>query len=247
MKVYTGVQCLYGEYDITPKSNRFTFNDEVEILESKMYDSTSVKRDAGLIVFNGELGGIIDTQDAAHDEIFQSGADTTPAGLQGVKAPISLHLAGYPATEGDLSAFANGIGSQITPMAEQGALHEFSMQFAGDSPRILGTLMATGQKTVTGAGTARQLGAVADGQSVYAVLHVPLAVSGTIDVIVESDDNGGMTTPTTRLTFAQILTTPGYQFLELKPAGGLTDDWWQVSWTSAASPDHTISCSVGIK
>ena len=122
-----------------------------------------------------------------------------------------------------------------------------TLEMSADGPIVFGQVLAHGQKTSSGNTTvAPELGEVADGQTLFAVLHVPAADVGTIDVIIESDDLVGFAAPTTRLTFDQVTTTDTYQFLSLKPDGGITDTFWRASWTSAASPDHTISVSCGI-
>lgn len=107
-------------------------------------------------------------------------------------------------------------------------------------------LLPSAARTATGVGTARELGAVSSTQRVFAALHV-VAASGTtptLDVVVQSDDNSGMTTPTTRLTFAQATATTS-QFQSA--AGAITDTWWRVSYTIAGtSPSFSFVVIVGI-
>ena len=77
-------------------------------------------------------------------------------------------------------------------------------------------------------GTGRQLGALSAAQKLVAVLHVFAATGGSITFTVESDDNAGFSSATTRLTFtaASGITR---QVLEL--SGPVTDDRWRVVGT----------------
>lgn len=98
--------------------------------------------------------------------------------------------------------------------------------------------------TATGNGTAVQVGAVPSGKSMLAALHV-LATTGspTLDVVIQSDDNSGMTTPTDRITFAQA-TAKGSQFLSL--AGPITDTYWRAKLTFGGTGSITIAVAAGV-
>ena len=96
-------------------------------------------------------------------------------------------------------------------------------------------------------GTGRQLGAVVAGKSMYVALHV-LSVAGTstptLTVIVQSDDNAGFTTPTTRISFTAA-TAVGAQWGSV--AGALTDDYWRISYTiSGTNPVFAFAVSAGV-
>lgn len=104
-------------------------------------------------------------------------------------------------------------------------------------------------RTVTGTGTALQLGAVAPGQSLYANLHV-LSVTGTgppsITARVETDNTIGFPSPTTPpgATFAAA-TAPGGQSLVIP--GPLTDDWFRAAWTiTGGGPSFLFALALGI-
>jgi hypothetical protein len=121
------------------------------------------------------------------------------------------------------------------------AMSNLSAQTSGVIAR--GKLLhPTTARTSSSTGTGRQLGAVAAGKRMYAALHV-FTVSGTsptLDVIVQSDDNAGFTTPTSRITFSQAnATTNRAQFSSV--AGAITDDYWRVSWTIGGSSTPTFA------
>ena len=78
-------------------------------------------------------------------------------------------------------------------------------------------------------------------------LHV-LSVAGTstptLTVIVQSDDNAGFTTPTTRISFTAA-TAVGAQWGSV--AGALTDDYWRISYTiSGTNPVFAFAVSAGV-
>ena len=63
-------------------------------------------------------------------------------------------------------------------------------------------------------------------------MHV-LAVSGTnptLDMIIQSDNVSGFTSPTTKITFDQAVAV-GAQW-GTRVAGPLTDDYYRASWTN---------------
>ena len=97
---------------------------------------------------------------------------------------------------------------------------------------------ATSSSTTTGS----QLGAVSASQSIVANLHVTAVVGSTLDVIVQSDDNSGFTSPTNRITFSQAT---GITSQHLSLAGAITDDYWRLSYTIAGG-SFTFAVAIGI-
>jgi len=109
-------------------------------------------------------------------------------------------------------------------------------------------------RTATGNGTSLQLGAVADGQHVYANAHV-LSVSGTatptVTIAVESDNDTGFGSATARGSFAAKTdadVAAGNGGESIRIAGPITDDWWRVTWTiSGTNPSFLFLVSMGIE
>ncbi len=239
--VYTDVQAFWGEYDVSGEANKFVGSTKVEVRDSKLFNTNAIKRDPGLFDFQGSLSGVSDFTDGSGLAFFDSGL--------GVKRPISIHPAQNPAVVGDLSRFGNAVHGGVTLEASQGDLDEFNVSLEGDSPLLQGKVLAIGTKTVTADGAGVQMpAAVVAGQSVYAVLHATTS-SGTITVLIESDATDAWSgAETTRFTFTQVVdSTPTYQFMVLTPSGGITDTWWRATWTSASTPSHAISVSLGIR
>lgn len=119
---------------------------------------------------------------------------------------------------------------------------------SASSPVVRGRLLHPGSatRTASGSGTGRQLGAVADGKSLYAALHVISAAgtSPTLNVKVQSDDNSGFTSPTDRITFAQAT---GRTSAFSSVVGPITDTHWRITYTiGGTSPSFAFAVVAGI-
>ena len=147
--------------------------------------------------------------------------------------------------EGDVAYSYQGVHLSVTPVVGAiGDMFSFTLDGEGGGSRLLrGLVMAVGTKGTTGLGTATNLGAVSATQRVYGALHCTGPVNGTCDMIIRSSTVVGMTSPTTRLTFAQK-SAIGSEWKEA--AGPITDTWWQASWTISGGGSFPVFCVVGI-
>ena len=103
--------------------------------------------------------------------------------------------------------------------------------------------ISSGLGAGTVSGTGKQLGAVGAGQKLWAALCMTAGSTPNVDVIVESDDNAGFTSPTTRISFANR-TTPGS---ELKSqAGAITDDYFRAKVTVNSGSAVALAVAIGI-
>lgn len=153
--------------------------------------------------------------------------------------------------DGSPAYLLKSIPLTYTPV--QGAVGELAMgNISGSSstgPVVRGSLIhpSNVSRTATSTGTGRQLGAVVAGKSIYAALHVISAsgTSPTLAVILQSDDNAGFTTPTTRITFS---TATGKTSQMSSLAGAITDDYWRISYTigGSATPTFAFAVTAGI-
>ena len=137
--------------------------------------------------------------------------------------------------------------AEYSPGGSVGDMLAFTVNASGTGTLYKGTIVEASEKLITGSGTARELGAVAAGQKVYASLHV-LAVSGTnptLDVVIQSDDAELFGDSTARITFAQMNAIGGQL---LAADGAVTDEWWRAVWTVGGTDDpaFTILVVVGI-
>lgn len=149
---------------------------------------------------------------------------------------------------GEVAYSMKTLEASYAPAGKIGEIFAFSVTGKGTSDLLRATVMENGAKTTTAAGTARQLGAVAAGKSLYAVMHV-IAVSGTnptLDMIVASDNAEGFASGLTRATFAQA-TAIGAQWVAT--VGPITDDWWRPSWTvgGTGTPSFTVVVLLAIQ
>lgn len=151
-------------------------------------------------------------------------------------------------SEGDVAYFFKPIAGSYNPGATIGELLAFEMTAEARHNLVRGTVMQNGTETATGSGTSRQLGAVTTtDKHLYAALHVFSAsgTSPTLDVTIRSDDNTGMTTPETRVTFSQA--TGRSSQWATPVSGAITDDWWDIEWTiGGTTPEFNFAVVVGI-
>lgn len=145
----------------------------------------------------------------------------------------------FEALERDLTPLSGSVGD----MAAVSVTATTRGLYGAIRGTILHPLTARGSSASV---TALQLGAVSATQRVFGALHVT-AASGTtpsLTVNVQSDDNSGMSSPTTRASFTATDTTTSEL---VSAAGAITDDWWRVNWTiSGSSPSFTFIAIIGI-
>lgn len=151
------------------------------------------------------------------------------------------------ATVADPCFMGQGVLTSFTPLT--GAVGDearMSTGWRGDAQLVRGQVLhPAAARTATGNGTTTTFTAPTASQSLYANFHV-LAVSGagTITFTIQTDDNSGMTTPTTRITssaFAAI----GAQRSSL--AGALAGETHiRVSWTIAGFTSVTFFVAAGV-
>jgi hypothetical protein len=169
-------------------------------------------------------------------------------GTAGVAKSICTNSA-----DGSTAYLMQSIPLSYTPVS--GAVGDLAMgTIAGSSstgPVVRGQLIhpSNVSRTSSSTGTGRQLGAVSATQRFYAALHVISAsgTSPTLAVIVQSDDNAGFTSPTTRLTFSTATATANRSQVS-SVAGAITDDYWRISYTigGTGTPTFAFAVTAGI-
>lgn len=105
---------------------------------------------------------------------------------------------------------------------------------------LAGRLIATNaSRTSSSASTGYQYGALTSSQRLYSALHVTSAsgTSPTLDVVIQSDDNSGFSSATSRITHTQF-TDIGSELSSV--AGAVADDYWRASWTIGGSDTPTF-------
>jgi len=235
--VMTDAGILFHAYDIQGDMNQAALNYSADALDNTTFGKSTHQRIGGAkaVLFSGE--GFFEAAEP-------DSALFTAVGVS--DRPVTVVPEGY--TEGNVAYFFRSVLGQYNPAASYGEILKFSVEAGcfGDD-LIRGTLMARVANASSSANaTARQLGAVASGESMYAVLHVHgTGGTPTLDVTVESDSTNSFSgAETTRITFAQAT---GLTSEWKSVAGAITDDWWRVAYTiGGTTPDMSFSVALGI-
>lgn len=236
VQVLKNATILLSGYDISGDSNKVALSSKADVKDRTTFNNTARRR----------VCGLLDTSISA-EGFFDPAKD---AGLFDFIASGEKIIAVSPAAgiAGDLVYFAKCQTAEYTPL--EGAIGElaaFRLSAQGNGPLIRGKMLERGAKTASAPGTAAEIGAVAEGQKVYACLHV-LAVGGTyptLDLVIQSGDDQAMSGPTDQIFFDQM-TEVGAQWQELDVS--TTDTWWRVNYTlGGIDPSFVIAVLIGIK
>ena len=235
-----------GGLDASCFSNKAAFNVEVADLDVTTFCSAGWRQVIGGIKsVTVDLEGPQDLAFAAASAV--SGPDQAYAVLgQGVSYVIQAAPVG--GTEGDVAYGTQAVFTKYVPLdgtVGDVAMHKAS--FTGCCPVVRGVQATLATITTTSNGTGHQLGAVSATQSIYGGLNILTAAgtTPTLDVIIQSDDNAGFTTPTTRATFTQM-TAKGGQWVSA--IGAFTDTYWRLSFTvgGTGGPSFQVRGFLGI-
>lgn len=161
-------------------------------------------------------------------------------------------IAAVGETEGDIVHITQGVRGAYNPISgEVGTIITAQLDLKNRGYDLVrGQLMATGTKTTTGNSTGINMGSAAN-KRIFSALHItaPTVAGGggeQIVGIIQSDDNSGFSSPTTRLTHA-TMTAAGADWQQAS-LGAVTDNWWRAQWTiSGAAPSFTLFWSFGIR
>lgn len=168
--------------------------------------------------------------DSANDvdpEFFNNlgtGGQVVTAGLQETEGEIAHIMRKLPTS---ITFFDGDVGDLSKAKLEGEGSDGNIGQIRGKLFKEYGTVSATGAT-----GTGIQLGAISSTQSLYGTLHTFGTPGTSITAIVESDDNSGFTTPTTRATFNGGAITTAAGFWLTPVAGAITDTWWRINISS---------------
>jgi hypothetical protein len=239
-----GFVCIDG-YDISGVSNSLPFKWTQEIKEWICFkppeddasDALARKRLPGAESAELPVGGYLD---------FGSNYLAATAGL-GVSDMVITFAPTrtpgdrcylFPATSGEFS-FGGPVGD-VVPMATD---------LKSNGIVVPATIFDFGEKTATGSGTPRTLGAVSSTRSLYAHVHVvgdPAGTTPSLAVILESSALGDFTDAVTRFTFTSF-TARGRQRAVI--AGPITDTHYRFRVTvgGTGSPLFRVRFSAGIR
>lgn len=244
-QVLLNVRTFAGGADLTAQSNKIEFGVEVEDKDATPY------RPVGQGGWKEILGGLAVASITGSGQ-WEAGDpsmvdDATWAALNG-RSPVPWTICPVAAEVGGLAYATTALTTSYKQGEAVGEVAPWEATASGSGLATRGTVMHPPGTpvTATGDGTGLELGALAAGQRMLAVLHV-LSASGTapeLTVAVESDVDNTFSAPTTRGTFA-LANSPGGQALPV--AGPVTDTWWRLSWVVAGgTPSFLFVASLGI-
>jgi hypothetical protein len=179
-------------------------------------------------------------------DVTLTGVDTTIPGTSTGQNVITFGPT--VASVADPAFLFAGRTTTRTPLTGQvGDAAGFQFDWVGDGRIVRGqNLHPSAARTATGNGTATTFTTPATGQSLWATFHV-FTVSGTtpsVTFTVQTDDNAGFTTPTTRIT-SNAFTTTGAQYTSA--AGPMaTETHIRVVYTiTGTTPSFTFAVFAG--
>jgi hypothetical protein len=248
------VRLYSGGCDLTGAANKVEVSSECESKPVTNFGSV----DANGYIWEAVLGGLFETKMSGEGQWEAGDAskvdDSSFAALGTTGAWSALpRFAGAPSasapTYGDLAYLTKALAKKYAFGGALGDVAPWSVDWTGTAPVARGAVMhppATA-RTATGTGTDVVLGALPAGKSLWVCLHV-LSVAdatATLTVAIESDDNSGFTSPTTRTTFTGATAISG-QTAQITAAG--TDNHWRAKWTvtGGSTPSFLFLVTAGI-
>ncbi len=229
-------------HDFTADSNTLTFNGEVA-----QNDATTF-RDQGWQKFGP--GGLRNGS-LAMGGFWQAGAgDFVDPSRWNDRAGVDRAMTfGPQETEGGVAYMWQGANYQYVLGGELGALLPFSLQAQNSNASgvVRGQLAAAQQvKNATGVlGSAVQLTTIGAGQYLYATVHVLGTPGTTVTSQLQSDDNAGFASPTTRATIGPLTATGG-TWMTRVPGPIASDDRFRFN-ISAITGSFTLAGAIGVQ
>lgn len=230
------VRLLSGGYEVTSDHNAGSLRRSREVKDATVFGQRDRVYRPGIRSAEYTLNGFFD---GPVNTIHQAQLVATDADVTTIVAPdgsLGANAYSFEAILSDLDDFGGSIGD----------LAAFTASGRGTGPSFRGTILEAGEtaRSSSANGTGFLLSAVGAGSGAYAALHViDVTGSPTLDVVVESDDNSGFTTATTRLTFAQA-SAIGAQFIS--DTSTVTDTYWRARWTFGGSGSVLFVVNFGI-
>lgn len=154
-----------------------------------------------------------------------------------------ITIAPNEGTEGEVAYFMRATSTSLSRSATLANPFGFSLQAESANIAVRGTLLHVGSATGNHTGEDYQLGAVAAGQRLYGGLHV-LSGSGEFVVTIQSSADDTFGSPTTRLTFATVLTGTAASFEFASVAGAITDEYWRMVATNPSTRNFVVVAGI---
>jgi hypothetical protein len=239
--VFLDTRVFAGGVDLSGSSNKVEIGEEFETKATTNFRSGGARE---------VLGGLAEVDISAEGQMEQ-GVDEHLWASRRTLEPWTVGPSDASDTAvGNVMYLTRALRTRSIFLGGLGEVSPWSAQAKGSWPLVRGVSahQSGTARTATGDGTSLQIGAVADGEYMYANLHV-LSISGTdtptITVEVESDNDTGFASATSRGSFAARTAVGGEA---IRIGGPITDDWWRINWTiSGTSPSFLFLVSMGIE
>ena len=232
----TAEELLFHGYRLTTVMKSLNLEASFEELDDTTLSDLDRSVLLGLRVVNFSASGLFDATNYDGNLYANLAVNNRPITiLTGSSAGSVAYF--FDAVLGKYSPIKNSIGDL---MGFDLAAHNQGVLVRGQNMNAVQTYNSTGN------GSAYQVGAVAAGKRMYAVMHVYSATgtTPTLDVIVQSDDNAGFSSPTNRITFSQAT---GITSQITSVAGAITDDYWRITYTlGGTTPVFGFVVAIGI-
>lgn len=230
-------------FDMSGYKNRIALDSPLALREHTRFGDTGRRRAAGLRAPTLRAAGFWDANAvAATNEPDKPYFDRLGT------ADVPVSCGPQDGLEGSIGYLFRAMEARYELGAAVGEMLAFTVDAEGSDGSGLVRATIIGNKNVAAGGptngTIFQLGTVSATQSLYAVLHA-LQVGTSIDVKIQSDDNGGFASPIDRITFAQKLAI-GSEYKTL--AGSLgADDRYRIVFTTVGAPNAKFIVLLGIR
>lgn len=224
-----------NQYDLTGYSNGISGDDAVQDLPTTTFASQAVKeRIGGLGSFDGTIDAYLDyADDASHEAVY------TTKGVGGTVTTLTPF-----GDDGTVAFLCTSLVKNYRPTGKVGEVAALSFDLGSDNKYgLIGGTLLLPKQSLTGntSGTGAQLGTVSASRRLYTTIHC-FTAGTTATVIVESDDNSGFTSATTRSS--TVVTAVGGTFVT-PVSGAITDDWWRVR-VGTVTGTFVLAAAVGI-
>lgn len=229
-------------YDFTTDLNEVGLTFEVEDKDTTTFSATSTD------VYRSRIGGLksVEAELAGFWQSAASGAVDPESFPDLGVADRVVTMSGTGATETSIAYMFQAGKFAYSLFGEIGEVTPFSLSMLGTNNvgGVRGQIAkAKGNVSATGAlGSAVNLGAVGASQFLYATFHV-FTAGTTITVLLESDDDPGFGTPTTRATIGPLTTTGGTWAVRV--AGALAETHYRLN-VSAITGTFNVAGAIGI-
>lgn len=229
----TDCEIHVDELDLASHTNQVAVEASTGELDDTCFGDDSRSRKSGLRDVSFSATGFRQDDASVDEDLFAH------LGLQ------RLYTVAVDDTAGSVAYFGRGRKFQYNQTSTIGEMAGFNISAMGsDGIGVVRGQLLFPRGAVTGSanGTGFQMGAVGATESLYVAIHV-FSAGTTATVIVESDDNSGFTTATTRTS--EVVTSAGGVF-ETPVAGAITDDYWRVRFASVTGT-FSIAVAAGIQ